>query len=104
MSVSETMPDHVCQEQRGRGMRLPVMDRTTIPYMTEREIPAIKAALSAWRKLRRDRNVTKHIRDLAATVPLPLRPTDEDFHGTAFNLELFSQIEERIRKEAKRHD
>ena len=35
-------------------MRLPVKDRVTAPYMTEREIPAVKAALSAWRKLRRD--------------------------------------------------
>jgi hypothetical protein len=47
-------------------MRLPVKDRATQPYVSEREIPAIKAALSAW------------------------------------YLELLSQIEERVRKEAAR--
>lgn len=36
-------------------MRLPVKDRRTQPYISKREIPAVKAALSAWRKLRRDK-------------------------------------------------
>lgn len=35
-------------------MRLPVKDRAAAPWMDEREIPAVEAALSAWRRLCRD--------------------------------------------------
>lgn len=35
-------------------MNLPVKDDVTIPWMSPREIPAIKFVLQAWRKARKD--------------------------------------------------
>lgn len=43
-------------------MKIPVKDDVTIPWMSPREIPAVKAALSAWRKLRKDRQKVSEIR------------------------------------------
>lgn len=81
-------------------MKLPVKDRRTQPYVSEREIPAIKAALSAWRKLRRDRQQTQYIRDRAGIVATPRTTAEQTVIDIAWNLELLSHIEERIRKEA----
>jgi len=36
-------------------VKLPVKGRETVPWIAPNEIPAVKAALSAWRGLRRDR-------------------------------------------------
>lgn len=80
-------------------MRLPVKDRTTIPYMTEREIPAIKAALSAWRKLRRDKEERQNIRDLVSLYENTQQLAASAAKLIARNLEKLAQIEERIRKE-----
>ena len=80
-------------------MKLPVKDRTTQPYISEREIPAIKLALSAWRKLRRDREQRTSLRNLASLcqdLPTHAKSTAESI---AWNLEKLSQLEERIRKE-----
>lgn len=80
-------------------MRLPVKDRATQPYVSEREIPAIKATLSAWRISRKDKGWRSHIRDIAEC-------SDKDTlaistaGAAAWYLELLSQIEERVRKEA----
>ena len=49
-------------------MKLPVKDRTTIPWMTPREIPAIKAVLSAWRARRKDRDFAQQARDIVALI------------------------------------
>ena len=35
-------------------IKFPIKDCDTIPWMSKAEIPAIKAALSAWRKMRKD--------------------------------------------------
>lgn len=81
-------------------MKLPVKDRKTITYMTEREIPAIKAALSAWRKLRRDKVDVMNAHDRAWIIAEPAYTAEQCHKELAWYLELLSQIEERIRKEA----
>lgn len=83
-------------------MKLPIKDRATQPYMTEREIPAVKAALSAWRKLRRDKEQMQFIRDRgsARIVATPRIMAEQIAKDAAWILELLTQIEERVRKEA----
>lgn len=83
-------------------MKPPVKDKVTIPWMSEREIPAIKLALSAWRKLRRDKSTVANIRDLVSLYERP-----ENYVGTmeeslAWTLEKLSLVDARLRKEAKR--
>lgn len=82
-------------------MKLPVKDRTTIPYMTEREIPAVKAALSAWRELRRNKVDVLNAHDRAWIIADPAYTAQQCHKELAWYLELLSQIEERIRKENK---
>ncbi len=77
-------------------MNLPVKDRVTVPWISEREIPAIKLALSAWRKLRRDREQRTSLRNLTSLcqdLPTHAKSTAESI---AWNLEKLAQIEERI--------
>ena len=81
-------------------MRLPVKDRRTQPYMTEREIPAIKAALSAWRKLRRDKVDVMNAHNRAWIIAEPAYTAEQCQKELAWYLELLSQIETRIRKES----
>lgn len=83
-------------------MKTPVKDRATIPWMSEREIPAIKLALSAWRKLRKDKSTVASIRGLVSLYERP-----ENYVGTmeeslAWTLEKLSLVDARLRKEAKR--
>ncbi len=47
-------------------IKLPVKDRDTIPWMSQREIPAIKAILSAWRKLRKDKVLVEGAKNIAS--------------------------------------
>ncbi len=82
-------------------MRLPVKDRKTTPWIDETEIPAIKLALSAWRKLRRSRVDVRNANDRALTVVDPDYTAEQCLREIAWYLELLSQIEKRIRKEYK---
>ena len=50
-------------------MNPPVKDSVTIPWMSEQEIPAIKLVLSAWRKLRKNRQKQEYkIEDLESYI------------------------------------
>jgi hypothetical protein len=81
-------------------MKLPVKDRTTIPWMTPREIPAIKAVLSAWRKLRRDeKDECDRIRSGVAELALPLYAINLNIAEAAHSLEIIAALDERLRKE-----
>lgn len=82
-------------------IKLPVKDRETIPWMTPREIPAIKAVLSAWRKLRRDRSTVANIRDLVSLYESPENYAEIIGETLAWNLEKLAAIDERLRKEAR---
>ena len=85
-------------------MKLPVKDRETIPWMSKREIPAIKAALSAWRKMRKD---DPHDLNLAHnTVPLFFKTPPSPEHTTqnlsetiGIQLEMLCMIDKRLFKE-----
>ena len=83
-------------------IKLPVKDRTTIPWMTPREIPAIKAALSAWRTLCRDKSTVQHIHDRAYIAGEPQATAELDLAEVAWDLEMLTALGERMRKEAKK--
>ncbi len=82
-------------------IKLPVKDPVTIPWMSQREIPAIKAVLSAWRAKRKDRSFARQARDTAVLI------ADCDTHSqvcantAAWLCEKLVAIDERLRKEAK---
>ena len=80
----------------------PVKDRTTIPWMTPREIPAIKAVLSAWRKLRRDRSTVQLIHDRAFIAGEPQATAELELAEVAWDLEMITALDARLRKEAKK--
>lgn len=82
-------------------IKLPVKDRTTIPWMTQREIPAIKAVLSAWRKLRRDKAEVQHIHDRADMSAEPDITAKGRMLDVAWELELLTALDERLRKEVQ---
>ncbi len=81
-------------------MNLPVKDRATMPRMSRREIPAIKAVLSAWRRLRKDKAWGQRIQDRANTAWAPRDIAKEHAFEVAWDLELITAIDERLRKEA----
>ena len=81
-------------------MKLPVKDRATIPWMSQREIPAIKAVLSAWRRLRKDKAWGQRIQDSAYALYVPRDVAKEHASEVACDLELITAIDERLRKEA----
>ncbi len=84
-------------------MKPPVKDTVTIPWMSEREIPAVKLVLSAWRKLRRDdKGVVQHIRQRAEMCLTPDLLATEHAAEVARDLELITALDARLRKEAKR--
>ena len=85
-------------------IKLPVKDPNTIPWMTQREIPAIKAALSAWRKLRRDnKELAEANKDFASTLPTDSITAHAEIvaNYVADMLMQLAAIDERLRKEAK---
>lgn len=84
-------------------MKLPVKDRTTIPWMTPREIPAIKAVLSAWRKLRRDRSIADGHKEFAEALTASSAAMHAEAVAllTADYLDEIAALDERLRKEAK---
>ena len=83
-------------------MKLPVKDRDTIPWMTQREIPAIKAALSAWRAMRRcDKAKCAFIREGVAKLDATEECATIHAVRVTSSLEVLAAIDERLRKEAK---
>lgn len=83
-------------------IKLPVKDRTTIPWMSPHEIPAIKLVLSAWRKMRRNNPAEcDSIRKYIAECSTPWNVVDIEADHAAYYLEKLTAIDERIRKETK---
>ena len=80
-------------------IKLPVKDPDTVPWMSRREIPAIKAALSAWRKLRKEKQEVVKVRDCVSLVALPGVHADVTAMKVAWHLENLAAIDERLRKE-----
>ncbi len=67
-----------------------------MPYISEREIPAVKAALSAWRKLRRDKTGCKALRfQVSRCADLPAH-AEYISTSIAVRLETLAAIEERM--------
>lgn len=84
-------------------MKLPVKDRDTIPWMTPREIPAIKAVLSAWRAMRRcDKAKCAFIREGVAKLDTPEECATIHAVRVTSSLEILAALAERMRKEAKK--
>lgn len=83
-------------------MRAPVRDRLTAPWVSEREIPAAKLALQAWRALRREKGRAAAAREAAAAAGDPAAALAECLAIAAWQLELASALEGRAAKEAAR--
>jgi hypothetical protein len=82
-------------------IKLPVKDPDTVPWMSRREIPAIKAALSAWRKLRKDEMAVANARDGVLFDERPKVHASIITESVAWQLEKLAAIDERLRREAK---
>ena len=83
-------------------IKLPINDPDTIPWMSKREIPAIKAVLSAWRAMRRDdKGMVQHTRHRAEACVAPDLLAIEHAAEIARGLEFVAAIDERMRKEAR---
>lgn len=80
-------------------MNVPVKDRVTVPWISEREIPAIKLALSAWRKLRKDRVTRVCASNVFSLAQNPLAHTASVLNDIAWELEVLAGLEARIFKE-----
>ena len=83
-------------------LRLPVKGPDTVPWMSRREIPAIKAVLSAWRAKRKDRSFARQARDAVALIADCDRHSQVCVNTAAWLCEKLAAIDERLRKEAKR--
>lgn len=79
-------------------IKFPIKDTKTIPWMSEREIPVVKAILSAWREKRRD------WRAFGFIGPIECSPEEAQRHArdAAFDCEMMATIQEALRKEARR--
>ncbi len=82
-------------------IKLPVKDPDTVPWMSRREIPVIKAVLSAWRKLRKDKHIVANARDIIALDEQPEAHASITAESVAWDLEKLAAIDERLRKEAR---
>jgi hypothetical protein len=82
-------------------MNLPVTDRDTTPWVAESEIPAVKAALSAWRALRRDRAAARAAADSAAACVSPRQLAAALLSDIARKLQIVAGLEARMEKEAR---
>ena len=84
-------------------IKLPVKDPDTVPWMSRREIPAIKAMLSAWRKLRKNQAFLDGQRYLVSVLPAEeaARLSEHSIGFVADRLEEIALIDERLRKEAR---
>lgn len=81
------------------NMKIPVKDDNTVPWMPKREIPAIKIALSEWRKRRKDNDFAATIQDIvASSYDLEARAITAA-NAIAWNLEMLYAINERLKKD-----
>ena len=83
-------------------IKLPVKDPTTIPWMSPREIPAIKAVLSAWRALRKDKTLVEGAKNIASfgDKDCAERTAERTAESVAWSMECIAALDERLRKEA----
>lgn len=79
-------------------IKFPVQDCETIPWMTKREIPVIKAILSAWRERRRDWEEN----GMCIPIPLDAAKAEEIARGMAYDCELLLVAQDMLEKEAKK--
>lgn len=82
-------------------MNLPVKDNRTTPWVSEREIPAVKIVLSAWRKaVKRDGFSSGH-KEFVATIPQDVLPVYANVvaKNIAEDMEKLMLIDERLRQE-----
>lgn len=84
-------------------IKLPVKDPDTVPWMSKREIPAIKAILSAWRKYRRDKVNVEASKLYVRAMPLEQLSEHAELNARriAGLLEELAAIDARLRNEAK---
>ena len=82
-------------------MRIPVKDEVTIPWMSPREIPAIKAALSAWRKLRKDKDKIAAIKKEVLDDGWPNAFACAVTEVCAIELEKLTALNDRLKQEDK---
>ena len=82
-------------------IKLPVKDSVTIPWISEQEIPAIKAALSAWRKARRSKQWRADFGDHIEALNAKELPEEAAWEAEfiARHLERLAAIDARMRKE-----
>ena len=84
-------------------IKFPIKDCDTIPWMSKAEIPAIKAALSAWRRLRREDKATTHaIGACVAACSTPANGVAAISFDVAYLLEKLTAIDKRMKTEAKK--
>ena len=86
-------------------IKFPIKDCDTIPWMTRREIPVIKAVLSAWRAMRKDESYNlKADRQFINAMPPEGLPVHAfvAMSEVGHHLEELATIDERMRKEAKK--
>ena len=85
-------------------MKLPIKDRDTIPWMSPREIPAIRLVLSTWRRMRKCpgwSGGTKIVVQSISDLPFAAKMAADYAAGY---LEELTAIDERMRKEGKHAD
>ena len=83
-------------------IKLPVKDPVTIPRMSQREIPVIKAVLSEWRAKRKDRPFARQARDTVALIADCDRHSQVCANTAAWLCEKLAAIDERMREEARK--
>ncbi len=84
-------------------MKVPIKDFETIPWMSKAEIPAMKLALSAWRRLRREDKARIHaIGAYVAACSTPENGVDAILFNVACQLENLAAIDKRMKTEAKK--
>ena len=83
-------------------MRIQVKDEVTIPWISTREIPAVKLMLSAWRKLRRDPEARKRKAEFVSSITnVDSTVVDETAGMCAEFMEELALLHERVKKEKK---
>ena len=80
-------------------MKLPVKERDTIPWLSKREIPAIRLLLSAWRSRRKDPQFGSDAESAVNGTRLYDEAIDSLLKLATFDLEMVARIEERMHKE-----
>lgn len=76
-------------------MKLPSKDPVTIPWMTKREIPAIKAVLSAWREMRKGWKADGFTGNM---FEFTQQVAEDKAKSAAYNCEIIAMIDEALRE------